>query len=153
MVPKQSAMVIKDRFWSKVYIPEDNPDACWLWKAGNHKGYGAFKVDSKYTKAHRFSFLQAGGVLVGERKWVLHKCNNRSCVNPNHLYAGTLSDNTQDMILAGMHNNARKTLCANGHSLSDDNLMNSQLRVGRRRCRVCVNANRRQNWKDKHAKI
>jgi hypothetical protein len=88
----------KTRFWEKVEVK--SPTECWEWKACCvHNGYGQFRVAGKGVYAHRYSFLQSHE--LPEEKFVLHKCNNRKCVNPNHLYAGTRKDNAQDSIRAG----------------------------------------------------
>lgn len=87
-------MVNQKRFWSKVNIGD--PDKCWNWTAsGRGQGYGAIKIDGIVYDAHRIAYIITYGDIP-DGMWVLHKCNNRACCNPNHLYAGTRSDNTKD---------------------------------------------------------
>ena len=79
-------------------------DECWNWLGcKEHSGYGVVGVESKSLKAHRVSWeLFFGPIPKG--KMVLHKCNNRSCVNPYHLCLGNNSDNQYDSVRAGTHN-------------------------------------------------
>ena len=87
------------RFWSKV---TKGPD-CWIWNgATDWAGYGHCKVGKKLTGAHRRSWeLLVGPVPDGMK--VLHKCDVRNCVNPDHLWIGTHSDNMRDMVSKGRH--------------------------------------------------
>ena len=93
------------RFWTKV----DSRGDCWLWTGGQRgNGYGCFKVNGKVLSAHRVSWvIKHGEIPTG--KLILHKCNNRSCVNPKHLYVGTHKDNVADAIRAGTHYFAKKS--------------------------------------------
>lgn len=74
---------------------------CLVWTKGkDDDGYGATYFNSKQWSAHRLSFhLAFGG--IPPKKWVLHKCDNPSCVNPNHLFVGTGKDNVHDCIKKG----------------------------------------------------
>jgi hypothetical protein len=81
-----------DRFWIKVQKTDD----CWLWTASKLKGYGIFKYQGKPIGAHRFSWYLTYGEWP--KDMALHKCLNKHCVNPNHLYNGTAADNLQDAI-------------------------------------------------------
>lgn len=84
------------RFWSKV----DKSGECWLWKGNLYKdGYGQFALGFKQLRAHRVSY-QLSVIDPGEL-YVLHKCDCRNCVNPEHLFLGTQKDNIRDMWLKG----------------------------------------------------
>lgn len=91
---------LEERFWPRVAIT--GPDDCWNWQRGCGKnGYGQIRPAPKAAPqgAHRVAFaLTYGdpGLL-----WVLHKCDNRKCCNPAHLFLGTAGDNVADMIAKG----------------------------------------------------
>jgi hypothetical protein len=88
-----------DHFWAKVR--RGGPDDCWEWAgARNPLGYGNFWGGSGHARAHRFAFeLENGPIPAG--LCVLHRCDNTSCVNPGHLFLGTMKDNTADMVAKG----------------------------------------------------
>lgn len=96
---------LRSRFWAKV--AQRGADDCWEWQGlKNHRGYGTIgirypgKAWSIHRRASRVAYeLTKGPVLEGLN--CLHRCDNPSCVNPDHLFLGTIKDNTQDMIEKG----------------------------------------------------
>lgn len=84
-----------ERFWKFV---DKRPDGCWFWTgAHNEFGYGRVHVRrvGYPQKAHRVSWELAHG-SIHDGINVLHRCDNPPCVNPEHLYLGTLTDNSRD---------------------------------------------------------
>lgn len=85
-----------DRFWSKV-----RKEICWIWTASKDRdGYGYFQVNGKACKAHRVSYAFSHGEIP-HGMLVCHRCDNPSCVNPDHLFLGTSRDNMQDKVTKG----------------------------------------------------
>lgn len=85
-----------DRFWDKV--DKGEPNECWNWQASTKNGgYGQFCVDGEMGYAHRFVMRLEGHDTEG--KEVCHKCDNPSCVNPNHLWVGNHEENMRDAVV------------------------------------------------------
>lgn len=82
------------RFWSKVDVGD--PDECWEWKANIVKEYGQFKYFGDPVPAHRVAWILSSGTEIPESLNILHKCDNKICCNPKHLYCGTQGDNMRD---------------------------------------------------------
>ena len=112
---------------------------CWGWSgAVINRGPYSYGVLQRGRRgeglilAHRASWeIHVGPIPEG--KLVLHRCDNPICSNPEHLFLGTQTDNMQDCVRKGRHNQASKTHCKNGHPLGP--------RRGRQRvCPVCARA-------------
>lgn len=130
----------EDRFWSKV----QKGDGCWLWLGAKRgKGYGVFEE----RPAHRVSYELSVGTIP-DGMFVCHHCDNPPCVRPDHLFAGTPSDNLKDAFkkgrlaiqrdpsrnpFPGFHAAQRaRMVCKHGHSLAD-----AYVDQKGRSCRTC----------------
>ena len=87
-------------------VPESG---CRLWDLSVDKtGYGKIKMKGKHLQAHRVAWEAYRGPIP-EGKLICHKCDVPSCINPNHLYVGTFTDNNRDTIARGKGYQVRGT--------------------------------------------
>lgn len=88
------------RFWSCVDV-NGNRGSCWEWKlCPSAVGYGRIGYQNLVFYAHRIAWIVTHG-LIPEGLLVCHKCDNRLCCNPDHLFLGSRLDNVQDMVTKG----------------------------------------------------
>jgi hypothetical protein len=108
---------LEERFFSKVNKIENG---CWEWITGKSRdGYGVFSYNNKDFRAHRLSYeLHFGNIENG--LCVCHKCDNPSCVNPEHLFLGSHKQNMEDKANKGRTYNGNQKGSHNpGSKLSD----------------------------------
>lgn len=135
-------------FWDQV----DRSGPCWVWLGRrSSNGYGLLGHTALSERfVHRLSWVIANGAIPGG-SWVLHRCDNRPCVNPDHLYLGTASDNARDREARGRGNHPTREThphlgypgiphvphvqCRRGHELTADNRL--LFKDGWQRCRRC----------------
>lgn len=88
----------RERFENKIF---HSPDGCWYWTGYvNPRGYGVIKIGRKAMLAHRFGYLLHKGEIPNGL-FACHRCDNPTCVNPDHIFLGTNQDNINDMKMKG----------------------------------------------------
>ncbi len=89
-------------FWRKAHTGP--VESCWEFPYSvSRNGYGRATIYGRFMSAHRAAWILAHGEIP-DGLWVLHRCDNKLCVNPAHLFLGTAADNVKDMIQKGRKN-------------------------------------------------
>lgn len=120
------------------------PDDCWIWHGTVWGQYGGVHIDRVWHGAHVIAWMLVNGRYPLDGMEVMHSCNNKLCMNPQHLSEGTHQQNMQQMVdgglqniaRGGMHYQSKKTHCPIGHPYEGNNLT---IRGGKRVCRECQN--------------
>ena len=107
---------------------------CDIWEACANYGYGCIMIGGKSMRAHRVVWMQTFGHTD---LYIMHSCDTPSCINIEHLSAGTQQDNMDDKVSKGRYwsKNMGKTECKRGHPFDE---VNTKIRSnGYRRCLKC----------------
>lgn len=118
------------------------PSGCIEWTRGlDAYGYGQVRLNGTMAKTHRVAWTLTNG-SIPDGMCVLHRCDNPPCCNVEHLFLGTLADNSADMVAKGRcrsgANSKSKTHCPAGHPYDETNTYVTP--KGKRMCRTCRRA-------------
>jgi hypothetical protein len=115
-----------ERFQSKIIVK--GLDECWECIEPATGEYGRFwdRHNHKYLQAHRVAWELANGPIP-EGMEALHKCDNKRCCNPKHLYIGTQSDNMCDRVERSTGGNGRSNMMSKDDILNINNLINDNI--------------------------
>lgn len=108
MITKQEVQEFKNKERFMKFVNVDENTKCWNWTGSiKSDGYGGFRMNGTVMRSHRSSWVLFKNIPLPQYTFskdaiiIRHKCNNRSCVNPEHLELGTYEQNMQDRKLAG----------------------------------------------------
>ena len=150
---KPKRLPIEEHFKTRYVI--DEITGCWNWKyLKSSQGYGQYKRVKGETLAHRASYILYKGII--NQECVCHKCDNPSCVNPDHLFLGSKLDNNRDRAnkKRTVTPNMNLTHCKRGHEFNEQNT--TFRKTGTRLCRMCNNlksSERYHNAKNKNHNV
>lgn len=140
---------LADRFWAKVQKGDE--DECWPWTgSSNAQGRGAISVGGRVRVAPQVSWEISHGAPFPTGKVACHSCDNPSCVNPKHIWAGTQRENLIDCRDKGRIKQKPQQFCVNGHDKSGANgYAISGRGVACRICKAASDVRRQQRLRER----
>lgn len=140
---KPNPLPLRDVLLSKIRVVR----GCWEWTGAMSSGYGQLTYQQKHMLAHRAAAEILGGMCT-KNKMVCHHCDNRACINPDHLYVGDAKDNRRDALERDRwrHPWGKREACTAGHKYGPNSYRIAK--DGSRVCRICMRDHTR-NWRSK----
>lgn len=137
IAPKKVYKLRGNRFTLDQILDQCLPNnECLEWTGGlDTGGYARIYTQGKSQVGHRYVLKLATGINPGRNTYACHTCDNRKCLNPEHLYWGTPLDNINDKINRGRDFYKNKTHCLRGHEYTAANTIVKS--NGNRECRAC----------------
>lgn len=137
----------RKRIWALVKIVEG--DGCWEWQgACSPNGYGKTEIWKNAVRtaktAHKAIYEMHLNELIPRTTFICHKCDNKKCCRPDHLFLGTARENILDCVAKGRHKEKNKTHCVNGHEYTPENTRIDKR--GHRACKTCIKDSQRRSW-------
>ncbi len=158
-IPERVLERTKERLLAQIEIDENG---CWLWTGRQTvHGYGKLTVAQHDVTTHRLAWMALNGPIpdlhpgTAHGTCVCHTCDVRTCINPAHLWLGSIGDNLRDCAEKGRNAiretakkaalmRATKLACINGHPYLPDNLYICTR--GKRQCRICRQLADQRRW-------
>lgn len=110
------------------------PNECWI--KSDNKSYSIIYIEGNRYVLHRLvAHLWHKLDLYDNRQLACHRCDNKACFNPNHIYTGSYHTNLMDVVDSGNHGQAKRTHCKLGHLLDGIKIRSSGL--SERYCKSC----------------
>jgi DNA-binding CsgD family transcriptional regulator len=92
---------VKDRLLKNVF--KDSVSGCWIKTKVSKNKYATMRINGKKLKAHRVAYEIFNNVIIDDEMVICHHCDNPPCINPKHLFMGTIADNNTDKMKKGRH--------------------------------------------------